>query len=154
MNGMHLYPLRGRWTHSGHIVSLLSIYLAVTSRQIFRWRVYAVTSPFPSYTSHVPAKPKTLSRQNPRSFSVYKHHETVISTSHCQILHQRGRKHVLNAFVSRNRIRLEKSVLPHVAKKCPLLCGFWMFNVGFTAARYCMIGWCKYTHSTSSLPVY
>jgi hypothetical protein len=35
----------------------------VTSRQIFRGRVYAMTSPFPSYTPHVPAKPKTLSRQ-------------------------------------------------------------------------------------------
>jgi hypothetical protein len=43
---------------------LLSIYLAVTSRQIFPGRVYAVMSPFPSYTPHVPAKPKTLSRQN------------------------------------------------------------------------------------------
>jgi hypothetical protein len=48
---------------NGSRAFLLSIYLAVTSRQIFRGRVYAVTSPFPSNTPHVPAKPKTLSRQ-------------------------------------------------------------------------------------------
>jgi hypothetical protein len=48
---------------NGSRAFLLSIYLTVTSRQIFRGRVYAMTSPFPSYTPHVPAKPKTLSRQ-------------------------------------------------------------------------------------------
>jgi hypothetical protein len=55
---------------------------------------------------------------------VYKHHETAISTSHCQIFLQRGRKYVNNALVSRIRSRLENSVLPHVAKKCPRLYGF------------------------------
>jgi hypothetical protein len=49
---------------NGSRAFLLSIYLAVTSHQIFRGRVYAVTSPFPSHTPRVPAKPKTLSRQN------------------------------------------------------------------------------------------
>jgi hypothetical protein len=49
---------------NGSRAFLLSIYLAVTSRPLFRGRVYAVTSPFPSPPPHVPAKPKTLSRQN------------------------------------------------------------------------------------------
>jgi len=80
--------------------------------------------------------------------------ETCTCTSHCQILHQRYRKYVNNVLVSRIRVRLEKSVVTHVARKCPLLYGLWRFIVVFTAAHYSMLGWCKYTQSTSSLHVH
>jgi hypothetical protein len=59
---------------NGSRAFLLSIYLAVTSRPLFRGRVYAVTSPFPSHPPHVPAKPKTLSRQKPQQRNIMEKH--------------------------------------------------------------------------------
>jgi hypothetical protein len=68
----YVLPLRGRSTQSGHFVSLLQQRITcIPTIDIPRSDVTAelssafltLTSHFPSYTPHVPAKPKTLSRQ-------------------------------------------------------------------------------------------
>jgi hypothetical protein len=68
----YVLPLRGRSTQSGHFVSLLQQRITcMPTIDISRSDVtpdlssvfLTLMSHFPSYTPHVPAKPKTLSRQ-------------------------------------------------------------------------------------------